>query len=721
MKHLITSAAGSLLAILLQAQVISIGFQVTPDACGNGTGSITAIFEGGTLPYSVAWSTGASNPGDTLYISTITGLSAGSYSVTVTDFLGEVATGTVDVPAITGLPPFNNSVVSICNGACTDLFYTALNGLGAGPPFTATSDPPLSIGPMIQGNMLGLLGLCGGSTYLITLNDALGCSTSWTISVTSVSTPVLLSQQIIGSCANGTQGSIELQYDQAIDFFATTPNWDPVNVTTGGPGQVFLTGLAPGTYIAQATSLLNFNCYDSLQIVVPTLTTDCGTLQGTVYADLDSDCVQDVADVPLPWRMVSIAPSGAVAMTNAQGIYIHGLEYGNHTADHTSPGFTVICPPTLPAAFTLNAGTPSVTIDFALEPDIGPDASAFLATSCHTPGDSVYYWASVSNSGPFTLNDLTLTVDFDPLLTFQFADSIPAVNIPGSVTWVLEPLGPFTTATRWMKLLVPPDPGLLGMTLEASATVIGPTADADPANDTYTINSIVIGPYDPNDKLAQTSSGTREGIYVLTLDTHVDYTIRFQNTGSAPAMNVYLLDTIAAKLDLASFSVLGASHDFEASLLEERVLRFDFPNIMLPDSTADFAGSIGFISFRLRPHELLPYELLTNAADIFFDFNPPIRTNTSTLLVDVFESIAERTAINMRLYPNPVQDVLRIAGLPPVTYQLDLLALDGRLLGTYTVNGEECTLSLPYMEAGIYLMQLRDGADRVTVARFVKE
>ena len=705
----------------LQLQAITITFQVTADACGNGTGSITAIIEDGVMPYTIVWSNGVSNPGDTLYISTITGLNAGTYSVTVTDFLGDVETGTVDVPTTPGLPPFNNSEVSTCDGACTNLYYTSLNNLGAGPPFTATSDPPLAIGPVIQGNTLELMGLCGGSNYLITLSDALGCSTSWTISVTSVSTPVLLSQQIIGSCANGTQGSIELQYDQAIDFFATTPSWDPVNVTTGGPGQVFLTGLAPGTYIAQATSLINFNCYDSLQIVVPTLTTNCGTLQGTVYADLDSDCVQDVTDVPLPWRMVSIAPSGAVAMTNAQGAYSHGLEYGNHTADHASPGFTVICPPTLPAAFTLNAGTPSVTIDFALEPSLGPDASALLATSCHTPGDTVNYWATVTNSGPFTLADRSITIAYDPLLTFLSAANNPTVNLPGTVTWDLPPLGPFASTTRSMRLLVPPDPALLGTTLIASATVSAPVADADPTNDAYTINSIVIGPYDPNDKLAFTSSGLSPFDYFLDADQYIDYTIRFQNTGSAPAVNVYLLDTVATTLDLASFALLGASHTFTASLLEDRVLRFDFPNIQLPDSTSDFAGSMGYISFRMRPQAPVIGTVIANAADIFFDFNPPIRTNTAVLLVDQLASIGQHTMTTLRLYPNPATDVLWISGMDEGQYRVEVLATDGRLMHTTLLRGERLQLATRQLAPGAYLLRVEDMQGRRWMGRFVRE
>ncbi len=50
---------------------------------------------------------------------------------------------------------------------------------------------------------------------------------------------------------------------------------------------------------------------------------------------------------------------------------------------------------------------------------------------------------------------------------------------------------------------------------------------------------------------------------------------------------------------------------------------------MLPDSTRDGVGSNGFIQFSIKPLADLPEKTrIENFADIFFDYNPPIRTNT---------------------------------------------------------------------------------------------
>jgi hypothetical protein len=200
----------------------------------------------------------------------------------------------------------------------------------------------------------------------------------------------------------------------------------------------------------------------------------------------------------------------------------------------------------------------------------------------------------------------------------------------------------------------------------------------------------------------------------------VDYTIRFQNTGTAEAVNVYLLDTIAADFDLGSLQILGASHAFEASIKPGRVLRFDFPNIMLPDSTADLEGSQGFASFRLRTDGIPEMgTMLVNAADIFFDFNDPIRTNDAELLVDVSVGLTEGTNNALLTYPNPVVDQLRLA-LPDGIWKAELVATDGRVTmrSAGLVNGSQ--MDLGAMVAGSYVIQLINNEGAQLHARVVK-
>lgn len=178
MKHLLTGAVG--LLAFIPAQAIMIDMQATADACGNGTGTVTAYFWDGIAPYEVVWSTGGTATFDTLGIATLSGLFAGTYSITVTDAIGTVETASITVALAAGLGFGNDQTVTSCDAACRDLHYS-LNGcnIGAGPPYSVSVLPP-AVGTVIQSCYLSLLQLCGGTTYTVTLFDALGCSSSWT-------------------------------------------------------------------------------------------------------------------------------------------------------------------------------------------------------------------------------------------------------------------------------------------------------------------------------------------------------------------------------------------------------------------------------------------------------------------------------------------------------------------------------------------------------------
>jgi uncharacterized repeat protein (TIGR01451 family) len=135
--------------------------------------------------------------------------------------------------------------------------------------------------------------------------------------------------------------------------------------------------------------------------------------------------------------------------------------------------------------------------------------------------------------------------------------------------------------------------------------------------------------YDPNDKQVF-PVGYSDEHYIAT-DTTLEYLIRFQNTGNAPATHVIIRDTIDDNLDLTSFQFLANSHPvFTTVRYESREVEFYFQNIMLPDSVNNEPESHGFVSFRIRPQADIPLLTeLNNTAAIYFDNNPPIITNTT--------------------------------------------------------------------------------------------
>lgn len=246
--------------------------------------------------------------------------------------------------------------------------------------------------------------------------------------------------------------------------------------------------------------------------------------------------------------------------------------------------------------------------------------------------------------------------------------------------------------------------------------------DSDADNDTYAYYGAFIGPYDPNDKLAFTSSRSFPDMYVLGTDQFNDYTIRFQNTGTAPATQVYVLDTVSALLNLSSFELTGASHAMSPSLLEGRTLRFTFPDINLPDSSADQLGSQGFVSFRIKPIQGIEAGMeLRNAADIFFDLNPPIRTNMTVFEVGTFDSLRENEGSTMVLSPNPTVGVLHLSWEEAATRIVHLIDVNGRIVMDRKAPGTNVELDVTGLLPGLYLLRCIEEQGGSSVVRFAKQ
>ena len=137
--------------------------------------------------------------------------------------------------------------------------------------------------------------------------------------------------------------------------------------------------------------------------------------------------------------------------------------------------------------------------------------------------------------------------------------------------------------------------------------------------------------FDPNDKQV-TPTGTTAQHYTPT-GVPLHYQIRFQNTGTDDAYQVAIVDTLSSDLDLHTLRLTTSSHPCHLTVTGHGrpVLTFTFDNINLPPSTRNEAGSNGFVQFTIQPKAgLTPRTLIENNADIFFDYNPPVRTNTTT-------------------------------------------------------------------------------------------
>lgn len=352
------------------------------------------------------------------------------------------------------------------------------------------------------------------------------------------------------------------------------------------------------------------------------------------------------------------------------------------------------------------------------------DVWTHVAHTYHVPGFQVMYWLNVQNASWTTsFYNVTAALEYDPTFTFDSASVVPAVNTPGYLEWNIDTLSELELAQFKVYLTVPANPGLIGMSTAAAGTGGTAVPDDNPANDVHYIMPGIFGAFDPNDKQAATVGGPGFNYFMIG-DDHIDYTIRFQNTGNAPATDVVLVDTLSPLFQYAPLHVLGASHAHTAERIGQ-VLRFTFPNIQLPDSASDPLGSQGFVSFRL-PLQLNFWDnglLITNAADIYFDFNPPIRTNTSVLEAMIPWSVQEEAVASARIMPNPARDLLTIVpdvGLAP--QRIVLRSTTGQVLRdlSWPPGDAQALLDVSQLATGLYTVEVR-GDHSVAVARVVKE
>jgi hypothetical protein len=131
------------------------------------------------------------------------------------------------------------------------------------------------------------------------------------------------------------------------------------------------------------------------------------------------------------------------------------------------------------------------------------------------------------------------------------------------------------------------------------------------------------------------------------------------------------------------------------------------------------------VSFRIQPDDgLVLGTVIANNADIFFDFNPPIRTPDAVVMISMPTSLPELNTNEILIYPVPVREVL-IAQLPEgfVMRRVDILSSDGRLVRSPNISplSNRLDVGTQGLVPGVYLLSVEGAKGQRLTARFVKE
>jgi uncharacterized repeat protein (TIGR01451 family) len=236
----------------------------------------------------------------------------------------------------------------------------------------------------------------------------------------------------------------------------------------------------------------------------------------------------------------------------------------------------------------------------------------------------------------------------------------------------------------------------IGDTVCFTISVTPTTGDYNPANNTFTFCIPVSNSWDPNEKHVAPLGIGNNGM--VNPGTRMTYTIHFQNNGTDTAFNVSILDTIDSDFNIQSIDIIGSSHAMSPNYQGNNIVKFNFNNIMLPDSTTNPIGSQGWVSYSIAPKTGLSLGTqVKNTAYIFFDFNYAIITNTTVNTYDVISTgMNEINQVSFRLYPNPARSEFYIENVGQEMIQkVELMDISGRVVkswnplntSAYTVDG----------------------------------
>ena len=470
----------------------------------------------------------------------------------------------------------------------------------------------------------------------------------------------------------------------------------------------YLTTLRYGKIFASG-SFTKFNYVPENGAVV-LLGEDYYYLIGQNKFDNDSNGCSDT-DIDYPFMKYEVANGNQINyhVANYTGSYSIAMTEGNYvvTPKIENPSYFTITP----ASVSLNfpTATSPQQQNFCIAPNgIHQDLEiVVLPLTIARPGFEAQYKIVYKNKGNVMVSGQVALNFLNNVMTFDSATPA-ATTTANQLTWNYVDLWPFESREIVVSFTLntptgnPPLNG--GDILNLTAAVTPETSDEMPSDNSFVLNQTVVNSFDPNDKTCL-EGDTISQEYV---GKYVHYMIRFENTGNGEAVNVTVKDNIdPSKFDIASIVPLSGSHPFVTKIKDNSV-SFLFENINLPfaDATND-----GYVMFKIKLIDTLEGgDIFTNQAEIYFDYNYPITTNTASTTIQNTMAVEDIKVTSIVIYPNPANDFISILHSEQII-KVEIYSVDGRLVKS-VLNPVENKLDISSLTKGQYFIKVDDGSGK---------
>jgi len=351
-----------------QPDALALTTNTTDETCANNDGSAYVSVAGGVEPYTYAWNA------NSVVSDTLSNVTAGTYTVTVTDGNGCTSTASATVvDACTGCALTLSTAFTspTCNGEATAT-ATVSPSLGTFPyTYNWTSATPSS--DSVATNLTA-------SVYSVTVTDALNCVDSAIIVITEPSPVQIFLSANPTTCA-GNDGVAVASGSGGVAPYFYAWNTNPIQTTNQ------IIGLAPGTYPAAVSDVNGCIVIDSVVVA-----NGCPCGDTVMVASTAETCAGNdgTATVTATGGQFSYQWSTSATDTFAT---VSGLAFGNYsvTATDTSGCQTVA---TVIVDDGCNCGMVLTTSSTGESCIIGGDGTATVSVGGIGTAPYTYIWNS---------------------------------------------------------------------------------------------------------------------------------------------------------------------------------------------------------------------------------------------------------------------------------------------------------------------------------------
>ncbi|MPT31436.1 MAG: T9SS type A sorting domain-containing protein [Chryseobacterium sp.] len=361
--------------------LVATAVSQTNVACNGGaTGAATVSASGGTPGYTYSWAPSGGTA------ASATGLTAGTYTVTITDGNNCQTTRSFTITQPTALSATTSQTNVACNGGSTGSASVSVSG--GTPGYTYSWAPS-------GGTAASATGLTAG-TYTVTITDANNCQTTRSFTITQPTALSATTSQTNVACNGGSTGSASVGVSGGTPGY--TYSWSPSGGTAASA-----TGLTAGTYTVTIKDANNCQTTRSFTITQPTALVATAVSQTNVACNGDATGAATVSvSGGTPGYTYSWSPSGGTAASAtglAAGTYTVTIKDANNC--QTTQSFTI----TQTAAISAPSGATDQTFDS------GDNLSALVVN-----GQNIKWYASAS--------DATSHINVLPMSTLLMTNTI---------------------------------------------------------------------------------------------------------------------------------------------------------------------------------------------------------------------------------------------------------------------------------------------------------